>query len=77
MVIRRFESSRPSQVVPKPEIVTLKGQKSPLLAGFCNSGRSLNSQIGELAGRFGQGLRLLASANTLAYYLDFTRNVWF
>jgi hypothetical protein len=32
-----FESSKVSQAVPKPEIVTLQGQKNPLLAGFCNS----------------------------------------
>jgi hypothetical protein len=31
-----FESSQVSQAFPKPEIALLKGEKSPLLAGFCN-----------------------------------------
>src|ERR1700733_11291422 len=33
----KFESSRPSQAVRKPEKVPLKAEKGPLLAGFCNS----------------------------------------
>src|SRR5664279_4813820 len=35
--ILRSESSRPSQAFPRTEVAPLKGQKSPLLAGFCNS----------------------------------------
>jgi len=31
------ESSRLSQAFPRPEVPPLKGQKSPLLAGFRNS----------------------------------------
>jgi hypothetical protein len=32
-----FESSQVSQAVPVTEAPPLKGQKSPLLAGLCNS----------------------------------------
>jgi hypothetical protein len=35
--IRQFESSQVSHPVPQTEVQPLKGQKSPLLAGFCNS----------------------------------------
>lgn len=35
--IQRFDPSRPSQPVPRPVVSPLKEQKSPLLAGFCNS----------------------------------------
>jgi hypothetical protein len=37
MVTLSFESSRPSQAFPRPEVPPLKGQKSPLLAVFRNS----------------------------------------
>jgi hypothetical protein len=32
----KFESSQVSQPVSKPQIMTLKGDKGPRLAGFCN-----------------------------------------
>jgi len=40
----KFESSQVSQAVPRPELPPLKEEKSPLLAGFCNS-----AQVSELS----------------------------
>ena len=60
MGICKFESSQGSQAVPRLEASSLKVQKSPLLAGFCNSVSVSKRPSRRTGGPFGKSLRQLS-----------------